>query len=60
MIKRTICQYDIHHTGDEMDRAEILHALNTLAKLCDHSAEVTFESAKTDLITLTIETVEAP
>ena len=62
MIKRTTYQYDIKHTGDEMDRLEILAAFNRLANLVEdaHGAEVTVASVKTDLISVTIETVEVP
>lgn len=62
MIKRTRYEYDIKHTGDEMDRAEILAVLNRLAHMVEaaHGAEVTIASVKTDLISVTIETVEVP
>ena len=60
MIRRVVEEFDIKHTGDEMDRLEILHAFRSLAKLCEHSAEVTISSEKTDLISVTIETVNVP
>lgn len=61
MIKRTTYQYDIKHTGDEMDRLEILAAFGRLAKMVEdaHGAAVTVASVKADLISVTIETVDA-
>lgn len=60
MIRRIIEEYDIKHTGDEMNRVEILQAFRSLAKLCVCSAEVTVSSEKNDLICVTIETVNVP
>ena len=62
MLKRTIRQYDIKHSGDEMDRLEILNAFWALAKMViDASlAEVTVESVKSDVIMVTIEEVDMP
>ena len=62
MIKRTKYEYDIKHTGDEMDRLEILMAFRQLAELVEAAgqADVCVDSVKSDLITVTIETVECP
>lgn len=62
MIKRTTYQYDIKHTGDEMDRLEIICAFQRLAEMVEEAnqAAVTVESVKTDLISVTIKTVEVP
>lgn len=61
MIKRTIRQFDINHTGDEEDRLEILAAFRSLAEIIGdaHLAEVSVESVKSNLITVTIEEVDA-
>ena len=61
MIKRTLLEYDIKHTGDEMDRLELLDCLLALAKLCPaHEADIHIESVKTDLVAVRIEVVESP
>lgn len=61
MIKRTICEYDIKHTGDEMDRLDILYCLQQLKSLCECAihADVTISSDKSDLISVRIEVVDA-
>ena len=62
MIKRTIYEYDIKHTGDEMDRLEILCCLRQLAKLVEDTmqADVEISSEKTDLIAVRVTTVDVP
>jgi hypothetical protein len=61
MMKRTIRQYDIKHSGDEMDRIEILAALRALWSLIQNDrAEVSIESVKSDLIMVTIEEIDMP
>lgn len=62
MLIRTIRQYDVRHTGDNSDRTEILMAFRALADLIEKAdlAEVTITSEKTDLISVTIEQVDAP
>jgi len=62
MIRRTTVEYDIRHTGDEMDRLEILYALSALAKMINdaHLGRVTVSSEKIDTICVTVETIEAP
>lgn len=62
MIKRTIYEYDIKHTGDEMDRLEILSCLRQLQEMCENAglAGVEVSSEKTDLICVRIEVVDAP
>ena len=62
MLKRTIRQYDIKHSGDEMARIELMSALNALADFVNGAglADVTFESVKSDLILLTIEEADMP
>ncbi len=60
MMKRTIRQFDIRHTGDEMDRLEILGAFRAVADIVNGAllAEITVESVKTDLICVTIEEID--
>ena len=60
MIKRTIREYDIKHTGDEMERLEILSCLRKFQKMCEDAglAGVEVSSEKTDLIFVRIETVD--
>ena len=63
MIKRTTYEYDIKHTGDEMDRLEILMAFRQLADMAQEAGQADFisvDSVKCDLITVIIETVERP
>jgi len=60
MMKRTIRQFDIRHTGDEMDRLEILWAFRAVADIVNGAllAGITVESVKTDLICVTIEEID--
>lgn len=62
MMLTTIKQYDIRHTGDEMDRLDILAAFGELKRLCEEAdqAGVDVSSEKSDLISVTITTVDAP
>ena len=62
MIKTTKYQYDIKHTGEEMDRAEILSALGLMADMIEKAglADVNVSSMKTDLVCVEIITVEQP
>ena len=62
MIKRTTYEYDIKHSGDEMDRLEILSMLDTLAKMINDAAlaDVEFSSEKTDLICVKVHMVDIP
>jgi hypothetical protein len=62
MIKRTTYEYDIRHTGDEMDRLEILHMLTMLSGIIGDAdlAQVEFSSEKTDLICVKITIVDCP
>lgn len=62
MIKRTIREYEIRHSGDEMDRLEVFHALGALAKMINDAslASVCIGSIKSDLISVTIEEVDMP
>lgn len=62
MITRTSHEYDIKHTGDEMERLEILSAFNLMAKMIEDAglASVDVQSVKCDLITVTVTTVEQP
>jgi hypothetical protein len=62
MIRRTIREYDIRHTGDDMDRLEILGALCALAKIVTDAglAGVTIESVKSDVIAVKIEEIYEP
>ena len=60
MIRRTIAQYDVRHSGDEADRQEIMTLLLDLAIICSGKAEVIVSSEKSDLICVTIETEEKP
>ena len=62
MIRRTISEYDIKHTGDEEERLEILHCLRQLQALVESAglAGVQVSSEKIDLIYVRIETVDAP
>lgn len=62
MMKRTIREYDVKHTGDEDDRMEILCAFEALAELLNEAgiAGVTVESVKNDLITVVIEEIDMP
>ena len=62
MLKRTIRQYDIKHSGDEMDRLEILGALGALAAIVNEAslADVMVESVKSDVIIVIIEEVDIP
>lgn len=60
MMKRTIFEYDIYHTGDDMVRHEILHMLETFSAIARNSklADVEVSSEKTDLICVKIHTFE--
>ena len=62
MLKRTTYEYDIRHTGDGMDRLEILGALRMLAGMVKDAdlAEVEVTSEKPDLICVKIHTIESP
>ena len=62
MIKRTTYEYDIKHTGDEMDRLEILGALYQLAEMVEDAAlaGVEITSIKRDMIEVKITTVDSP
>lgn len=60
MLVITRREYDLRHSGDEMDRAELIAALEFLAALCGDSAEITVDRAKPDMIALTIVTVDSP
>lgn len=62
MIKRTTHAYDIKHTGDEMERLEILSAFGLMGKMIEDAglASVEVASVKCDLITVNITTVEQP
>ena len=62
MIKRTTYEYDIKHSGDEMDRAEIMHALHQLAQMVNDAglADVEIDTTKRDLIEVKITTVDSP
>ena len=62
MIKRTTYEYDIKHSGGEMDRLEILSCLGKMAEMIEaaHLAEVNVQSVKTDLISVEITTVDIP
>ena len=61
MIIETIRIYDIKPC-DEMDRADLIHCLATLAKICDDSlsADVVITTEKKDFITVRITTVDSP
>ena len=62
MIKRTTYEYDIKHTGDEMDRCEILSMLHQLKTMVEDAglAGVEINSVKRDLIDVKIERVDSP
>ena len=62
MIRRTIREFDIRHTGDGVDRLEIMGAMQALADLVEKAglAVVTIESVKTDTIKVTIEEIDMP
>ena len=62
MMKRTIREYDVKHTGNDDDRMEILCAFAALADLLNEAgiAGVTVESVKTDLIRVVIEEIDIP
>ena len=62
MMKTTKHQYDIKHTGEEMDRAEILHAFGLMADMIEGAglAEVNVSSMKNDLICVEIITIDQP
>ena len=62
MIKRTTYEYDIKHSGDEMDRLEILSMLRQMAQMVEDAAlaGVEINSTKRDLIEVKITTVDSP
>ena len=62
MIRRTIREFEIRHTGDGDDRLEIMGALQALADLVEKAglAGVKIESVKTDTICVTVEEVDMP
>ena len=62
MLIRTTHEYDIKHSGDEMDRLELLSAFRVLAKIVNDAglADVEIESVKSDLICVKIHTVASP
>ncbi|WP_156025853.1 hypothetical protein [Sulfitobacter sp. 20_GPM-1509m] len=62
MIRRTRYEYEIKHTGDEMDRAEIMAAFGHLAKMLEQTDQAGVEviSLKRDVISVVIETVWSP
>lgn len=62
MMVTTVKQYDIKHTGEEMDRLDILMAFGELADMCGKAglASVEVDSAKSDLIVVKITTVDTP
>lgn len=62
MMKTTTYQYDIKHTGEEMDRAEILSAFGQMGRMIESAglAEVHIRSEKNDLVCVEIITIEQP
>jgi len=62
MLIRTTYEYDIKHSGDEMDRRDLLSAFGRLADMVNGAglADVELEIVKSDLICVKIHTVASP
>lgn len=60
MMKTTTHQYDIKHSGDEMERLELLSCLHKLGELVGDMAGVEIVSEKSDWVTVTVTEVDAP
>ena len=60
MMVTTTHQFDIKHTGDELDRLEVLNCLHFLSEIIGDMAGVEILSAKSDLIEVTVTQVEIP
>ena len=62
MIKRTTYEYDIKHTGDEMDRAEVLSLLRLIGGMVNKAglAGVEFHDSGRNSISVTVTKIDAP